>query len=311
MTGKYGYLRHGHSFVQPLKHVKYFISASMLSLPSGVTRDIKMGEYYKLFILVLTVICISHRTCVAQIFPGQTPLQIPGQIFPGQVIPGQDQVERQQDFFLIDDSGTTDEAGIGSGSALQTALQLFPLALLTLAVPMMEMARTSTASIGTTVVTTTVPTTQTATQTTPCVPTSCPDGYMLLNDQTASPNCYLFSGLAKGKWYYAKRQCTMKGAYLWRPNSEAEANAVKNKFEFGTNEIWTGASSPTHDDKFVFDVENVDLSILSPPFGEFNNFENDDCVHISLNAMNVWEWDDEECLENYRYVCEFPRKTCP
>ncbi|VDI22819.1 Hypothetical predicted protein, partial [Mytilus galloprovincialis] len=99
----------------------------------------------------------------------------------------------------------------------------------------------------------------------------------------------------------------MKGAYLWRPNSEAEANAVKNKFEFETNEIWTGANSPTHDDKFIFDVENVALSISSPPFGEFNNFENYDCVEISLNAMNVWQWDDKECTENYRYVCELPR----
>lgn len=54
---------------------------------------------------------------------------------------------------------------MGSGSALQTALQLLPLALLTLAVPMMEMTRTTTATIGTTVATTTVPTTQTTTQT--------------------------------------------------------------------------------------------------------------------------------------------------
>lgn len=42
-------------------------------------------------------------------------------------------------------------------------------------------------------------------------------------------------------------------------------------------------------------------------FFSVNNFENDDCVRISLNAMNVWKWDDEECLDNYRYVCEFPR----
>lgn len=42
-------------------------------------------------------------------------------------------------------------------------------------------------------------------------------------------------------------------------------------------------------------------------FFSVNNFENYDCVEISLNAMNVWQWDDKECTENYRYVCELPR----
>ncbi|CAC5402991.1 CLEC3A [Mytilus coruscus] len=268
-------------------------------------------EFPTLSMVVLTVVFISQSSCVAQNFPGQ----IPEQIIPRQVITSQDQVEQQQDFFLIDEGGTTvDGTGIGTGSALQTALQLFPIALLTLAVPMMAMARTSISgtTVAPTTATVTVPTTQTATPTTPCVPTNCPDGYVLLNDQAVSPNCYLYSGTSKGKWYYAMKKCTMKGAYLWRPNSEAEANAVKDNFQFGTDDkIWTGANSPGHDGNFVFAVENSAFSLTSLPFGEFDNFDNNDCVEISLNNQNVWKWNDEDCLENYLYICEFPRNTCP
>ncbi|XP_076071845.1 uncharacterized protein LOC143043417 [Mytilus galloprovincialis] len=70
--------------------------------------------------------------------------------------------------------------------------------------------------------------------TTPCIPTNCPADYTLLDDQTASQNCYLYSGNTEEVWSDALKVCTLTpGAYLWRPNTRAEADAVKNKFTIG------------------------------------------------------------------------------
>ncbi|CAG2190739.1 unnamed protein product [Mytilus edulis] len=72
----------------------------------------------------------------------------------------------------------------------------------------------------------------------PCVPTiNCPAGYVLLGDQTVSENCY-FSSVQNGAvlttWASALAKCTMTpGAYIWRPNSEAETKAVFAKYTLG------------------------------------------------------------------------------
>lgn len=38
----------------------------------------------------------------------------------------------------------------------------------------------------------------------PCVPTNCPVGYRMLNDQTISPNCYFYSENNKASWSTAQ-----------------------------------------------------------------------------------------------------------
>ncbi|XP_076072015.1 uncharacterized protein LOC143043720 [Mytilus galloprovincialis] len=89
-----------------------------------------------------------------------------------------------------------------------------------------------------TTVSVTVPTPQAAVPTTQCVPTNCPANYRLLNDQTASSNCYFDSGTQSDLiWSDARKACTATpGAYLWRPNSRAEADAVKNTFDIEHDE---------------------------------------------------------------------------
>ncbi|XP_052076658.1 lectin BRA-3-like [Mytilus californianus] len=160
----------------------------------------------------------------------------------------------------------------------------------------------------------TVPTTQAAVQTTPCVPTNCPARYRLLSDQTASPNCYFFSEDNKKIWSDALKACTSTpGAYLWRPNTRTEANAVKDTFGFQTTQsIWTGANSPTHDENYVFAVDNAAFSLTNLPFGEKTiSFSGQDCVEILLNDSDVWKWENEDCKDAERFICELPRKTCP
>ncbi|CAC5416368.1 unnamed protein product [Mytilus coruscus] len=270
-----------------------------------------MAKYYQLYMVVLTVVFIVPRTSVAQIFPGQ----ISGQIIPRPIILGQDEAEQQQELFLIDESATTvDSTGIGSGSAFQ----FLPLPLLTLVLPMMAMAMmtmTSTDTSGTSVAptmpvsVTTVPPTQATAQPTPCVPTNCPAGYVLLGDQTASPNCYFYSGTSKARWSNAMRTCAMTpGAYLWRPNTMAEASAVWNDFKIARGtDIWTGANTPFHDGNYVFSVDNGAFVFTNPPFGISSTFGSKECIDIELTGGGNWEWNDNECTKSSQYVCEVPR----
>ncbi|XP_063416481.1 uncharacterized protein LOC134698121 [Mytilus trossulus] len=168
--------------------------------------------------------CSIHlkKTCVGQFLPGQIPRQI---------FTGQDRIQ-QQDFVIINEIGTTvDGTGFGTGSILP----LFPLVLLTLAITMMGMTTMSDVTIGTTTVPVTVPTTITATisatQTTPCVPTNCPAGYRMINDQTISTSCYFYSVNNEASWSTAQKICSMQpGAYLWKPDSQQEAEAVQSAF---------------------------------------------------------------------------------
>ncbi|XP_052067962.1 lithostathine-1-like [Mytilus californianus] len=277
--------------------------------------------------VLLTVVFISQSTCVIQLLPRQIPGQIPGQIprqiIPRQVITRQGVEEEQQQIFLISD-GETAVGGTGRGTG--SFLQLFPIPLLTLAVPMMAMAMMTmmnTVTDGTTVaapiVPVTVPTTQSAAQTTPCVPADCPNRYVLLDDQTVSPNCYFINEQDDDDrlaWASALVKCIRTpGAYLWMPSSETQVNAVFEKLSFPKNtDVWTGGYSPDNNGNYVFAVTNSPLPYTNVPFGETFSFQSSECITIRIRSSEGTEapkWDDEPCASRYRYICEFPRKTCP
>ncbi|CAG2253185.1 unnamed protein product [Mytilus edulis] len=71
----------------------------------------------------------------------------------------------------------------------------------------------------------------------PCVPETCPTGFKLLSNQASSANCYSYHGLdSQLPLPLARDNCaTTAGAYLWRPNTEQEANAVNNEFNIPEN----------------------------------------------------------------------------
>ncbi|CAG2236046.1 V2R [Mytilus edulis] len=105
-----------------------------------------------------------------------------------------------------------------------------------------------------------------------CVP--CPEGYVELDDQTASRNCYVYakSDRLYERWATASFICSSTpGAYLWRPNSEEETKAVYKQFNVpGLEFIWTGANSPGQDGNFVFAVDNGVFNYANLPFGTEN-----------------------------------------
>ncbi|XP_071123720.1 C-type lectin galactose-binding isoform-like [Mytilus edulis] len=145
----------------------------------------------------------------------------------------------------------------------------------------------------------------------PCVPTSCPEGYIMSNDLTASTNCYFFGGDDKQNWINALNICKTKGAYLWAPNTEAEAIAVKSTTGFENHkDIWTGLYSRTSDENFEFVDAGGAFTLDTLPFGNRDQIDNEDCVEIESYSLK-WNWDDDSCYDDHQYMCEFPMKTCP
>ncbi|CAG2242313.1 unnamed protein product [Mytilus edulis] len=109
----------------------------------------------------------------------------------------------------------------------------------------------------------------------PCVSETCPPGFMLLPNQGISTSCYSDSDTGAAvadandrSWNAALTDCTMTpGAYLWRPNTEQEADAVRNKYTLPDDEfVWTGANLNA-DGTFRFAIENGLLDFTDLPFG--------------------------------------------
>ncbi|XP_076078932.1 uncharacterized protein LOC143048985 [Mytilus galloprovincialis] len=117
----------------------------------------------------------------------------------------------------------------------------------------------------------------------PCVPETCPKGFKLLSNQPSSANCYN-TGDANGvTWNTAADNCaSTDGAYLWRPNTAQEANAVQNEFNILNDfVIWTGANDIDNDGTFTFAIENGPFSFNELPFGSDLPFDiNEACVYI-------------------------------
>ncbi|XP_071128244.1 uncharacterized protein [Mytilus edulis] len=221
--------------------------------------------------------------------------------------------------------------GPGTGNGLESLLQFFPLLFIVPVIAMMRITspRTTTAvnkcncQCEVTLPPTTQsspPTSDSSTTNTPCVPTNCPPGYVLLSDENASPNCYLYSGDENTKsWADARRSCSMTpGAFLWNANSKKEAFAVRSRFNIGPKAFWSGGKKDSNG-KFVFEIDNIELVYDQEniPFGIaldafFGPNLIDECFIISpVNIFLLWGFGPRPCTDLYSYVCEFPRKICP
>ncbi|XP_071127361.1 uncharacterized protein [Mytilus edulis] len=147
----------------------------------------------------------------------------------------------------------------------------------------------------------------------PCVPETCPRGFILLENQTNSADCYFYDGRSE-LWEKAKLICaSTPGAYLWRPNTIQEANDVRDQI-FGKNDVWTGANDRDKDGNYIFDIENSPFSKTSLPFG-LGNFNNAaDAVYVDIYFNNLrgrWLWRNRNSDYFKLYLCEYQRRVCP
>ncbi|CAG2256564.1 unnamed protein product [Mytilus edulis] len=143
----------------------------------------------------------------------------------------------------------------------------------------------------------------------PCVPETCPKGFKLLSNQTSSANCYYTNNINRGNhvtWNTAADNCaSTDGAYLWRPNTAQEANAVQNEFNIPEILLWTGANDIDNDGTFTFAIENGPFSFNDLPFGSGYNSGKNVCVAIQKEGR-FWDWFDLPCTCTCaRYICEY------
>ncbi|XP_052103632.1 uncharacterized protein LOC127737139 [Mytilus californianus] len=157
----------------------------------------------------------------------------------------------------------------------------------------------------------------------PCktLPTTCPEGYTKLTNQSISPNCYLFGGsnvTYRTDWHVANAICTSTpGAYLWIPETREEAEAVLVKFDvfgiLGNFDVFTGANNLADRYSYVYSVTNDPFDQDNLPYGiplEGNpHFNNKSCFELEWDVeKRVFEWDADDCSgsSNEAYICEFP-----
>ncbi|XP_071127681.1 uncharacterized protein [Mytilus edulis] len=203
-----------------------------------------MAQHYKIYFVLLIVIFLSSNTCYAQV-----------------ILEGDTQA-------LFEDGG-------GTGTDFSQFLALLPLLLLGLlagTTPSATAAQAAPAApaapaVPVPVMVVSVPVAPTP----PCVSETCPPGFMVLPNQASSTNCYSDSGALPANnrnWNPALLACTMTpGAYLWRPNTAAEADAVRNKYSIpNIVPVWTGGNDIALDGTFTFAIENSPLN-ATPPFG--------------------------------------------
>ncbi|XP_052103631.1 uncharacterized protein LOC127737138 [Mytilus californianus] len=162
----------------------------------------------------------------------------------------------------------------------------------------------------------------------PCktLPTTCPDGYTKLTNQSISPNCYLFEGrnrTDRTDWHVANAICTSTpGAYLWIPETREEAEAVFVKFDIYGKlrdfDVFTGANNLADRYSYVYAVTNATFDPNNLPFGiplsGNPHFNIKNCFELEWDVeKRVFEWDADNCSgsSNEAYICEFPiAKAC-
>ncbi|CAC5371142.1 unnamed protein product [Mytilus coruscus] len=168
---------------------------------------------------------------------------------------------------------------------------------------------------------TTTPSTTPATTTkmtvitpTPCVP-RCPDGFMQLPDTSVSPKCFRAGG-SPATFLQALVECSRTlNAYLWCPGSLAEDEAVRSKFQLGTNTVKTGCNDLDRKDSFMCVGSKRTCNPKRPPYGEGDSSTSTSkrCVDIEydMKRKDKRKWSIVYCNDKKVFVCEVPIIPCP
>uniref|UniRef100_A0A8W8HZ22 C-type lectin domain-containing protein n=1 Tax=Magallana gigas TaxID=29159 RepID=A0A8W8HZ22_MAGGI len=126
--------------------------------------------------------------------------------------------------------------------------------------------------------------------------TACPVGWTPYQD-----SCYHVSP-ENESWINAMKMCEVHGSYL-ADILDAEENRfiVSLMHHTQSNSFWIGGSDWTVEGKWVWEPLGIKFNYTNFADGRPNNYHGENC--LSIRAQNH-QWDDDDCDEKRRYLCE-------
>ncbi|XP_030053358.1 CD209 antigen-like protein B isoform X5 [Microcaecilia unicolor] len=124
---------------------------------------------------------------------------------------------------------------------------------------------------------------------------ACPYGWKWFNG-----SCYSFSEANKN-WEGARISCNDRDSHLVIINNKDEQSFLSTNI--GSENYWIGLNDKDKEGDWRW----VDRSPLSFTFwlnGEPNNHNEEDCAHLVYNAATKAQWNDINCDNTFRWICE-------
>lgn len=110
-------------------------------------------------------------------------------------------------------------------------------------------------------------------------------------------------------WSVAAAICTAEGFTLAAISSEPEQILIGAHLVVNTN-TWVGGNDLAVEGTFVWSNGEI-FGFTSWDAGEPNNNNGEDCMKLDGNSVPIGKWDDNECGDSHRYLCERPPAGTP
>ena len=131
---------------------------------------------------------------------------------------------------------------------------------------------------------------------------ACPNNWKSFNAGGGVVKCYDLNKNQKATWFEAVSACQAINAYLARPTSSGEINAVKDLMNNNSvDKAWIGANDVAVEGTFRW--AETDDSVGSG-FWNSNEPNNKDNNENCAEQLKSGKWNDGNCRETRKFLCE-------
>ncbi|XP_048733092.2 perlucin-like protein isoform X2 [Ostrea edulis] len=124
----------------------------------------------------------------------------------------------------------------------------------------------------------------------------CPGGWL-----PHGQSCYHTSNEDES-WIDAMKLCNVHGGYLAHIMDEEENRFIVSLLhQSQSNSFWIGGSDWTIEGTWVWEPLGIKFNYSNFADGRPNNYHGENCLSIRVGNQ---QWDDDDCDEQRRYVCE-------
>ncbi|XP_039449697.1 perlucin-like protein [Culex pipiens pallens] len=106
----------------------------------------------------------------------------------------------------------------------------------------------------------------------------------------------------------AWRACQFFGLQLASVRTKAENELLRNLVvqpEHSASTFWLAGTDLGWEGRWIWITNNSPLVIFSNwAFGNPDNSNNQDCMIVGSNANDPTMWDDVQCTDKHKYICE-------